>query len=785
MLKRILTSPAIAYAVLALLAFPITELILFREDATHFVHDVLDNELPVFTAFADDLARGNFSLWNPDLTAGNARFSQTPSPPATPEVWLGIVLPAFDAYLLGYALLIWVAGYGMHRFLRDALGLPVAACLVGGAMYAFSFWHYVMGFSIAMLPMLLWLTDRFLRAEADRRLVGVGLAAFTGASLWIGHPQLFEFAALVQLGYVVVVAGGRGTLRRDLLAWSATWVIAALLFAPPLLTQLTHLADSQRAIWDLDYLYPGMPGDRALRALEAYRLLGVGLPLEGFGPSSPATYGTWFAGGVGLPLLLASAFVPRPDARSRYLLAVMLAIPVLDLAATVAAPYMDALGPLGSFQLIRVRHLVPFAVAANVAFALAVLLRGSGGLPRRPLVLGAAGAGVAIIVAQLIEAATREIDPSTLSSAGWTAARAGLGLGLAGSIVLVLAVGRVAGPRWLGPVLVTALVMLTVGDRAAMARAERLLTGQGLGTWTALMAVDPARAFIRDHAGEADRVLTVGLPTEGAHPNAMALAGLHDAGGYQTTYPLAYHAFLGTLTDPFLEANPELGRYFHGWGNRAYAFGAGLDPELLDLAGVRWIYARGVTLDTPGLAERQRWEGVTVYENLDPFPRATVVPGISAFATTGELNAALAVAEAGELAATAYVLEADLPGGWADGIGDGGGEPAAATITTYGDDLVRVRADATAPSILVLTDTWDPGWTAAVDGMPAEIVRAYGTFRGVGVPAGTSEVTFAYRPVETYAGFALAGATGLGLVVWTVLALRGRRRVASAGVPRE
>src|SRR6188508_219998 len=85
---RFVTSPALAYAVLALLAFPITELLLFREGAVHYVHDVLDSTLPIFSAFADDLAHGEVSLWNADLVAGNPRLAQMPLAPVMPEVWL-------------------------------------------------------------------------------------------------------------------------------------------------------------------------------------------------------------------------------------------------------------------------------------------------------------------------------------------------------------------------------------------------------------------------------------------------------------------------------------------------------------------------------------------------------------------------------------------------------------------------------------------------------------------------------------------------------------------------
>jgi uncharacterized membrane protein YfhO len=66
----------------------------------------------------------------------------------------------------------------------------------------------------------------------------------------------------------------------------------------------------------------------------------------------------------------------------------------------------------------------------------------------------------------------------------------------------------------------------------------------------------------------------------------------------------------------------------------------------------------------------------------------------------------------------------------------------------------------------VLTDLAYPGWTARVDGAPAEILLADGSFRAVAVPAGSHRVEFRYRPISVYAGAAISAAALLGLLVW-------------------
>lgn len=85
-------------------------------------------------------------------------------------------------------------------------------------------------------------------------------------------------------------------------------------------------------------------------------------------------------------------------------------------------------------------------------------------------------------------------------------------------------------------------------------------------------------------------------------------------------------------------------------------------------------------------------------------------------------------------------------------------------ITHEAANLVEVSYSAPQPGILVLADTYAPGWTAVVDGQTAPVYRANGLFRGVAVPAGDHAVTFRYDPLTLYAGGALSILT-LGIVV--------------------
>jgi uncharacterized membrane protein YfhO len=113
------------------------------------------------------------------------------------------------------------------------------------------------------------------------------------------------------------------------------------------------------------------------------------------------------------------------------------------------------------------------------------------------------------------------------------------------------------------------------------------------------------------------------------------------------------------------------------------------------------------------------------------------------------------------------VIDAPLRGGSASIVRD---EPT----------LVEVEAELEAPGLLVLADSYFPGWRATLDGEPLEIHPANHLFRGVVVPAGRHRVRFSYRPRRLKLGIA---ASGLGAVVLLVLGWWGRPALLRSRLP--
>jgi len=90
-------------------------------------------------------------------------------------------------------------------------------------------------------------------------------------------------------------------------------------------------------------------------------------------------------------------------------------------------------------------------------------------------------------------------------------------------------------------------------------------------------------------------------------------------------------------------------------------------------------------------------------------------------------------------------------------------------IAAYRPQEVELEASLETDGLVVLTDSFYPGWEASVDGAPAPIVRANYFARGVFARAGERHIVFRYRPLSHRIGalvsFASCAVVLIGIVV--------------------
>jgi hypothetical protein len=71
-----------------------------------------------------------------------------------------------------------------------------------------------------------------------------------------------------------------------------------------------------------------------------------------------------------------------------------------------------------------------------------------------------------------------------------------------------------------------------------------------------------------------------------------------------------------------------------------------------------------------------------------------------------------------------------------------------ADVLSYDTDALTLEATATSDGMLVVNETWYPGWRAWVDGQETPIFRANGLVRAVAIRAGRHRVTMRFLPAE-------------------------------------
>jgi hypothetical protein len=89
--------------------------------------------------------------------------------------------------------------------------------------------------------------------------------------------------------------------------------------------------------------------------------------------------------------------------------------------------------------------------------------------------------------------------------------------------------------------------------------------------------------------------------------------------------------------------------------------------------------------------------------------------------------------------------------------------PHVSLLTYHSPQLISAQVESPTPALLILSETYYPGWQATIDGQPAPLLRADYVLRAVPVPAGEHTVKLTFRP--------LSFTIGTGISILTVIIL--------------
>ncbi|HEX7041664.1 MAG TPA: YfhO family protein [Patescibacteria group bacterium] len=245
-------------------------------------------------------------------------------------------------------------------------------------------------------------------------------------------------------------------------------------------------------------------------------------------------------------------------------------------------------------------------------------------------------------------------------------------------------------------------------------------------------------------------------------PNVLSIFGIEDPNGYDPLYPKSYGEFISSSNDGSIHTNFDNNSRSDATVAPAFSF-HDLDSnkyrmKILNALSVGYIVSKEFLPNE--FLEKYNWKLVWgkdnwfIYQNLSSIPHAYLVgkaiPYVSAkdfsnkfFSDGFELDKSVLLENKNNIA---------------------GGTNGSVKIVNYSPEKVEIITETNGRQILVLTDTYFPGWIVTVDGVEKPILKANYTLRGVEIPEGQHKVIFSYRPLSFYIGLALTiiGLMGLG-----------------------
>ena len=670
---------------------------------------------PRFVHVGRTLAGGALPLWNPWELCGVPFLASGQTGALNPLVALvfGVLAPG-PALIVHLVLHFFLCG-GLLYGLARALGLGTSGASIAAVVWTFSpaltrsVYHPNRIAGLVWMPVVFWLGLRASERGGGRwaALLAVALAL----EMCGGYPEFALDTALL-LGLALAAGlGAPGAWDRRRAGRGLAWLgvagaLGLLIAGLQILPTLEMVGESAR---EITAARPRLsPGAGALATLFGLRP-DVGLVYLGMVPAL-------YVGAAPLALAVVGAVMGRRTVRLPFL-----AGTVACVLAVVAFDWL---------------HTLPFYRSTRFPTTWALML------PFFPALLAGAG----------FEALPRSRASRTI------------GL-LAAAVALVLVFGNATSRAFAALALVPAMLVvrrpMSVG--LATAAVVALTVGEVIVASPFRLGADPfpplphgatTQALLHAVRAEAGPVRFVGQ-TEAGRGVAMleqvdAVSGLEESAMPRRLRRIVEHFGMHV-------GLPEMPLRLDALAR---------SKPLLDLLGVAYVTgpARWAgALEGAGLvalrAPSEESDGL--WRNADALPRSFLVRRVR---TVADAEAAFAAVSAPtfrprEEAIVETPLEADL----------GGGPilPAETVrVVRRAPEKVVVAVHAASPALLVVTDTYYPGWSARLGDAAAEMRRVNFAFRGVVLPPGTHEVTFTYAPRSVAWGAALSA---LGLVLAAAL----------------
>jgi hypothetical protein len=188
------------------------------------------------------------------------------------------------------------------------------------------------------------------------------------------------------------------------------------------------------------------------------------------------------------------------------------------------------------------------------------------------------------------------------------------------------------------------------------------------------------------------------------------------------------------------------------------------DARLLGLLNVKYVLSSH-TLDDPDLTLVADFGAQHIFQNRQALPRAFVVGTAQTMASEKDVLTALPQIEPGSVA----LLVEPLPLPLTDDA-----PLQEANIVNYRPGRLQISVKRSSPGLLVVSQTWAPGWRATDNGHAISVLRVDYALMGVYLSAGDHVIDLIYDPPEWEWGWRVSCASLIGLTI--VLAASFLRR---------
>ena len=741
---------------LAIAAWTAAIAVIFRDAVVFrgalFYFDITELNYPYRAYLFRELAAGRLSFWLPNLYCGLPLFSESQAGYFHPLKYLLYPwLPTWRAFNLDTVLSVWLAGLGTYGWLRRHVG-PIAA-LAGASIFGLGGYtwahliHTSMVNALASTPFAVWALES---AWSRGRLRAVALGAIALAfQVFAGHLQDTILTGSALGVYTLIRAIGEKTARGRIyvLSTAALMVaLAGLLSAVQWIPSKELLDRSPRAgglNWD-DLTY-GSWHPQLLPALLVHEVYGTRARdtdwMDGFFPYHEMDC---YLGVVGLFLAALGAKCWRDRWVGSWCLIGVIGGLLMLGRFTFLMDHLHRVPILGSSRIpVRFHLWVTLAAAALVAVGVDRLAR-PGVVRLRPGVILLGGLLAASVLILFVT-----YRPAVAESWRWTQKEHSAKFAWITKEVALASARNVA----------LVLATLFVASRAVRSKSLR-----HRALWAAALPVfsiaDMALAHVND-------VPTVD-PSYWTHPpksvemlrDDPSLIRIYGEGTYSSgepghaSRPIDFMVVRETIawSLPAVWGIPSSGGETPIISRRRFRFGEWKIPARYAIEGVSHAISTTPSVERLGPAEKAG--AAYIHRNPTALPRARILS--KAVYAKDERDAANLLKSMGEAARGQVVIEGPAPPD--DSIADGD-----AKIVRDLPDLVEVEVRVRGVGgYLLLSDTYDPGWSATVDGEPAAVLPANVAFRAVRVPEGQHSVVFRYRPVGLVTGLVLSL---VGLVV--------------------